>query len=124
MKNKILILATILFLASCSVQLMTPMQSDVDRVKTKFPDYTLAELNEGKALYEQNCGNCHGLKRPSSEPEAEWKEIVPEMVQKANRKGSKIDTRQQELILKYVITMSNAGVVSNEYEEATSAFNF
>jgi hypothetical protein len=50
MKNKILTIASILFLAGCSIQLMTPTQSDVDRVKTKYPDYTLAELNEGKAL--------------------------------------------------------------------------
>jgi mono/diheme cytochrome c family protein len=110
MKNKIIATATILFLAGCSVQLMTPTQSDVERVKTKYPDYTLAELNEGKALYEQNCGSCHGLKKPSSEPEGEWKEIVPEMTEKANKKGAKIDARQQELILKYVITMSNATV--------------
>jgi mono/diheme cytochrome c family protein len=108
MKNRILTATAILFLAGCSVQLMTPTQSDVDRVKTKYPDYTLTELNEGKALYEQNCGNCHGLKKPSSEPEEEWKEIVPEMVEKAKRKGAKIDARQQELILKYAITMSNA----------------
>jgi hypothetical protein len=32
------------------------------------------------------------------------------MTEKANKKGAKIDARQQELILKYVITMSNATV--------------
>ena len=38
----------------------------------------------------------------------EWKEIVPEMTVKANKKGAEIDAAEQELILRYVITMRNA----------------
>lgn len=87
---------------------MTPSQSDVDKVKTKYPDYTLAQLNQGKTLYEAHCGTCHALKSPTSEPESEWKEIVPEMTVKANKKGAEIDAAEQELILRYVITMRNA----------------
>jgi hypothetical protein len=110
MKNKIITTVSLLFLAGCaSVQLLTPGQSDVERVKTKYPDYTLAELNQGKILYEENCGNCHSLKKPSSESEQEWNKIVPEMAKKADKKGIKIDPKQQELILKYLITMSTAG---------------
>jgi mono/diheme cytochrome c family protein len=111
MKNKIIITAAVLFLASCAttVQLLSPGQADVDRVKAKYPDYTLAQLNQGKALYEQNCGNCHKLKNPSSEPEEEWNKIVPEMTKKANKKGANINAQQQDLILKYVVTMGSAG---------------
>ncbi|MFL5728692.1 MAG: c-type cytochrome [Cytophagaceae bacterium] len=110
MKSKVVAALSLFFLASCAaVQLATPAQTDVNRVKTKYPDYTLAQLNDGKALYEKNCANCHALKNPSSRNEEEWKQIVPGMTKKANKKGAAIDAAQQELILRYVITMSLAG---------------
>lgn len=107
MKIQISIFAIALLAISCAtVKLQTPAASDIDRVKSSHPDYTLAEVNEGKTLYEQKCVACHGLKNPASETAAEWNHIVPEMVQKASRKGISIDSKQQELILKYLITMS------------------
>ena len=92
-----------LTLTSCGAALLIPTDSDVERVVTKFPNYTLAELNEGKQLYAQNCKKCHGLKKPENYTEAQWNKIVPPMAQKA-----KIDSNQEELIRKYVITMSEA----------------
>lgn len=96
------------FLAACSANLVAPSQTDVDRVQTKYPNYTLAELNEGKSLYEQNCGNCHGLRKPTSHSEAQWQKIVPSMAKKVNRKSTVLSASDQDKILKYVITMSTA----------------
>jgi mono/diheme cytochrome c family protein len=109
MKKTILISATVLLAGCFSAKLLTPSQADVDRVKPKYTDYSLVELNQGKTLYEQHCSNCHGLKNPTSRTEEQWKEIVPRMIVKANKKEqTTLDAKTQESILRYVITMSNA----------------
>lgn len=87
-----------------------PSQGDVDRVQTKFPGYTLDELYQGKKLFEANCNLCHKLKKPASEPEDEWRTIVPRMVKKVNGKeGHSIDASGEEKILRYLITMGSVG---------------
>ena len=87
-----------------------PTQGDVDRVQTKFPGYTLTDLNEGKQLFEANCNLCHGLKKPASRTEEEWKTIVPRMVKKVNNKeGHSVSADGEEKILRYVITMGSVG---------------
>lgn len=107
--KKALILSIVVVLVACkAAKVSAPGQSDVDRVKDKYPDYTLADLNEGKKLYEMNCGSCHALKAPNSETEEEWIKIVPAMTQKVNRKGVVLDEQAEEQILRYVITMSSA----------------
>jgi len=109
MKKTIVILAT-LALASCfSAKLITPSQSDVDRVLSKYPDYSLADLNNGKSLFEKHCGICHGLKDPSSRTEIQWNSIVPKMTKKVNNKeGNVLDANAEKAILRYLITMSTA----------------
>lgn len=85
-----------------------PTQGDVDRVQAKFPGYTLDELHEGKKLFETNCNLCHGLKRPASRTEDEWRKIVPRMVKKVNSKeGHSVSADGEEKILRYVITMGS-----------------
>lgn len=95
---------------ACSVKLIAPAQSDVERVSAKYPGYTLTELNGGKALFEQTCSKCHKLKNPASRNEDKWKKIVPKMMAKLNKKEGRqvLDDRQQESILKYIITMNLA----------------
>ncbi|MEZ4772009.1 MAG: cytochrome c [Bacteroidia bacterium] len=110
---KKLIFASVFFiLTGCfSAKLITPTQGDVERVQTKFPNYSLADLTQGKTLYEQHCGNCHGLKKPSSRTEEKWGEIVPKMAIKANKKyPNSLDTDSQEKILKYLVTMRSATI--------------
>jgi cytochrome c5 len=110
MKHKSILILS-LILASCgAAKLLTPTQSDVDRVVVKYPGYALSELNQGKIIYEQNCGNCHGLHDPSSRTETQWNNIVPGMTKKANKKAGKevINIEDQQTLLKYLITMSSA----------------
>jgi hypothetical protein len=116
MKRSIIIASTILlFVAACksSKSVTTPLsetEADVARMSSKFEGYTLAQLKDGKMHYQQKCASCHGLKNPTSRNEAQWQSIVPEMTAKANRKAGKvvIDNKSQDLILKYLITMSTA----------------
>jgi hypothetical protein len=107
--KKTVVVLLVLGLAACvsSRAIMAPTQTDVDRMQSKFPGYTLTDLANGKTLYEENCGNCHGLKKFNSETEEDWKKIVPNMVRKANKKGSSIDQKGEDDILRYVITMES-----------------
>ena len=84
-------------------------QADVDRGALVFPDLSIQQLDGGKVIYEQYCGSCHGLKRPASESEKGWRHHVPEMVQLTNEKANReeIDAAEQDLILRYLITMSS-----------------
>lgn len=75
--------------------------ADVARAAAKFPGATMASLNEGKMHFEENCGKCHGLKKPGNYTESEWREEVPPMADKA-----KIDKKKEDLILQYVVTMA------------------
>lgn len=96
----VLVMGTV---SACGVKLLMPSEQDVTRVSDKFPGYTLSELSQGKTLYEENCKKCHGLKAPEKLSEEKWRKIVPPMAKKAN-----ISTGEEELILKYLITMSGA----------------
>lgn len=108
MKTKSILILTSVVLSGCiSAKLILPAQSDVDRVKEKFPAYTLEQLNSGKQLYETHCGNCHSLKRPGSRNEEQWKSDVPRMVKLINKKSSVVNDKEEDLILKYLITMSS-----------------
>ncbi len=100
--KKLAVIVLIAVFAACT-KLIAPTQPDADRAAQMFPGITLAELNQGKTLYEQNCGKCHGLKKPASRTEEKWRKIMPPMAKKA-----KIDKQKEELILKYVLTMREA----------------
>lgn len=70
----------------------------------------MEQLDAGRSIFQENCNLCHGYYQPNTEPEDEWLEIVPNMVGKVNQKlgTEKISAKDQELLLRYVITMSTA----------------
>lgn len=109
--NKVLLVLTVLtFIAGCSAsKTLSPGEPDVVRARTTFPDLTLEELNLGKGLYESKCNTCHKLVKPAKKSVEEWNQIIPVMVKKANKKEVKIDASQQELITRYLVTMSESG---------------
>ncbi len=84
------------------------MQSKVEKVKSKFENYSLAEFKEGKTLYETKCNTCHSLKNPTSYSEEKWTAIVPKMVSMSNKKYSTsiINASDEEKMKRYLITMS------------------
>lgn len=108
MKKAIVISVGILLAGCFTAKMLTPTQADVERVQHKYPGYTLADLNHGKALYEKNCATCHKLKHPESQTEEGWKHIVPIMVKKVNKNNTVLDTQDEESILRYVLTMREA----------------
>jgi cytochrome c5 len=109
--KKLFVISLLSILTACAtVKLIPPAQSDVDRVSSKYPGYTLANLNSGQALFQQTCNRCHRLKNPTSRNEAQWNKIVPKMIQKLNKKEGRIviDDKQEQSILQYLVTMSSA----------------
>ena len=58
---------------------------------------TLTELKEGRTLYVNNCGACHGLYSPDSFSSSSWSNILSNM---APRTG--LSSADAELVLKYV----------------------
>jgi cytochrome c5 len=105
--KKYLFLSSLIFLVACgTTKIVQPLQTDADRGAAKFPDLTLAQLTEGKAVHEQYCTGCHKLPSPRSQKEGAWKHIVPNMVTKANRKfGNGIDAAKEQSLLRYLIVM-------------------
>ncbi len=72
-------------------QLYTPTATDVT------PTATLEELNQGRSLYMNNCGNCHGLYSPDNFSPSDWKIILKDMVPRTGMSG-----QQAELVAKYI----------------------
>lgn len=108
--KKVFILASVLALTACGgLKLATPTEADVTQAKSTFPEYTLEEMQAGFSLYNQHCSTCHALQDPKHFTEEQWRQIVPNMVNEAiNRRGAQISDDDQEAILKYVISVSNA----------------
>lgn len=104
--KKTLFVFFILFISACTAtKLITPTQTDADRGSQKFQGYTMNDLAQGKAIYESHCNKCHRYKVPESRNETKWDKIIPVMAKKA-----KLDSMQEDLVLKYVVTMSTAKV--------------
>jgi cytochrome c5 len=104
------LIPTLLFFVACGTsRIMSPANADVDRGKDNFPGLTHAQLLEGKKIYEMHCNTCHSYKKPRSRTAAEWKGIIPRMVDRANmKKSAGIDAGEQEALFRYVAVMSSA----------------
>jgi len=105
MKKTFLLSIAILTLIACAAKKTTAVKTmteeDGARAAKKYPGASLISLQKGKALYEENCSKCHGLKEPTQYNEEQWGKHVKRMAPKA-----KIDKPTEELILQYVVTMN------------------
>ncbi|MBV8756622.1 MAG: hypothetical protein JO257_05090 [Deltaproteobacteria bacterium] len=71
--------------------------SDADRAHVE-----IAELQQGRTLLVQKCGNaCHATPMPSSHSAAEWPAKLDEMAGRAH-----LTVMQRALIEKYLVTMA------------------
>ena len=61
----------------------------------------LAELDQGRKLLIGKCTNCHRVPMPNEHTALEWPKMLDEMAARSN-----LDTTQQKLIEKYLVTMA------------------
>jgi cytochrome c5 len=104
MKKLLILLPVIATIGCFSKKAATPAKSNVDSVATVVVTPEMANYNQGKLLYQQNCKGCHVLIKPSEQSEDQWRIMVPVMTKKVNKKEEYINPHQQELILNYVLT--------------------
>lgn len=101
--KKLLVLAFVIFLVACAAyKPLTPSQSDADRASKSIPGITLADLNQGKAIFQKSCHKCHSLKKPFNKTPDEIEMALPKMAKRA-----KLDKQQEDLVLKYLLTMTS-----------------
>ena len=85
------------FIQSCkkstpgSSSLYTPTSADVTA------NATLIDLQQGRTLYINNCGRCHGLYSPDNYSSTQWKSILNNMAPNTSMSASEI-----LLVTKYV----------------------
>jgi len=94
----IALVALVFFLAQCSTTSKFYTPSDVN-VSSKA---TLEELNQGRALLMEKCGQCHGVPAPRKHDAEGWKPTMASMQVKAQ-----ISDAQRELIYKYLTSEKN-----------------
>jgi cytochrome c2 len=58
---------------------------------------TLAELQQGRTLFINNCGACHSLYSPDSYSVSQWKNIISQMAPRTSMTSSQVT-----LVTKYV----------------------
>lgn len=103
MKKVLVTVSAILLVACVTYKPIAPSQSDADRAALNNPEITLADLNQGKAIFEKKCHKCHSLKKPFHKSVDEIEAALPKMAKRA-----KLDSLQENLVLNYLLTMTVA----------------
>ena len=104
-KKYISIGVLLLAFAGCAAPLLIPTRQDLALAPANGNGANLDSIREGYILYVNKCGGCHYLYRPTKFTEEKWRKELPEMAGKA-----KLSQQQQELVLKYLLTMREAGL--------------
>ena len=88
---------SLLFFSSCKKDTIAPDSMYVPTVADATATATLAELQQGRTLYVNDCGSCHGLNSPDSYSASNWQGILANMAPRAG-----LSAANTTLVLKYV----------------------
>jgi hypothetical protein len=72
----------------------------------RWPGTTRADLELGRERYVNRCSSCHALFPPGRFPASTWHQMVGEMAKRA-----KLDARDQEVVLRYLLTFARTDEV-------------
>ena len=107
MKKNLIILLTLVTLGTaCSTSRKTTASKnngETNETEIKVPNYTSAELEEGKMLWESKCDRCHKLYLPESHSKARWEAILPRM-----SKRSKLNEDEAGKVRGYIMAHAKA----------------
>jgi len=86
--------------AGCAAALPRPSAATVTRAQGRWPDSSLAQLEQGRSMFVQRCSGCHALPLPDSRTEAEWKKVMDEMAAEA-----KLTPDERVLVERFVLSV-------------------
>ena len=86
--------------AGCAAALPRPSSATVARAQGRWPDSSLAQLEQGRSMFVQRCSGCHALPLPDSRTEAEWKKVMDEMAAEA-----KLTPDERVLVERFVLSV-------------------
>lgn len=86
--------------AGCAAALPRPSPATVTRAQGRWPDSSLAQLEQGRSMFVQRCSGCHALPLPDSRTEAEWKKVMDEMAAEA-----KLTPDERVLVERFVLSV-------------------
>jgi hypothetical protein len=90
-------LVILMFIEGCSKSTSDSGSLYIPTTDNVTANATLQELQQGRVLYINNCGNCHGLVSPDNYAPPAWKSILNSMGPKTSMSSSEII-----LVTKYV----------------------
>ena len=70
------------------------------------PNLSPKVFYKGQRLYRSNCNTCHALKNPSDYTADRWRTVLPIMVGNVNKNDDILSSRDQEMMLDYVLSLS------------------
>ncbi|MBB4807966.1 cytochrome c5 [Chryseobacterium defluvii] len=85
---------TAVLLASCTPKATTPTASAGPAVSTA------EQLAQGKTIFENSCGKCHELPKPTAYTSVQWVGIMNSMAPKA-----KLTEEQHQWVYDYVVSV-------------------
>lgn len=94
---QILLVITLILTGGCTKKggdtssLYTPSSEDITA------NATLEQLQQGRALYIENCNSCHGLYNPDSNSPSQWRSILSSMAPRTGMSSSDV-----QLVTKYL----------------------
>lgn len=90
----------VLGFSQCSPKLASRTAlTEAQRVEQALAQYTPADMEEGKRLWQQRCADCHKLYTPESRTVKKWDQILPRM-----SKRSKLTEIEAGKVRAYIIT--------------------
>jgi mono/diheme cytochrome c family protein len=100
--------------SACGGGLPEPNAVDAERAGARWPSVKVADLAQGRDLYQGRCASCHQLYEPHAFSPEKWEIELHEMSARA-----RLSEPQELLILQYLVSVSGRGGA----ETATSPTN-
>jgi hypothetical protein len=90
----IVALGIALVVTACSTKLYEPSEANVNKRVTA----SLVDLQKGREIYAEKCGQCHRVYKPEKFSLKKWGDILAVMAPKA-----KLTEIEQEYIFRYIV---------------------
>jgi len=92
------VVVSLFFITSCQKNVVVPdTTAYVPTTSDVTSTATLAQLQQGRTIFVNSCGNCHGLPSPDSYSASNWNIILSNMAPRAG-----LSSADAALVSKYV----------------------